>query len=75
VRGRFAAGARQVRKDRRIEQAAMEEVTRNTSMTRKPPKRRTPEEIRAGTRRLGLILFAIAAAFFVAAFVKQIWFS
>jgi hypothetical protein len=51
------------------------EATRNTSMTRKPPKRRTPEEIRAGTRRLGLILFAIAAGFFVAAFVKQIWFS
>ncbi|MDQ7981219.1 MULTISPECIES: cytochrome oxidase small assembly protein [unclassified Paraburkholderia] len=44
-------------------------------MTRKPPKRRTPEEIRAGTRRLGLILSAIAVAFFVAAFVKQIWFS
>jgi hypothetical protein len=60
--------------DRRLEQAAME-VTRNTSMTRKTPKRRTPEEIRAGTRRLGLILFTIAAAFFVAAFVKQIWFS
>jgi hypothetical protein len=64
----------QVRKDRQLEQAAMD-VTRNTSMTRKPPKRRTPEEIRAGTRRLGLILFAIAASFFVAAFVKQIWFS
>jgi hypothetical protein len=51
------------------------EVTRNTSMTRKPPKRRTPDEIRAGSRRLGLILFAIAAAFFVAAFIKQVWFS
>jgi hypothetical protein len=51
------------------------DVTRNTSMTRKPPRRRTPEEIRAGSRRLGLILFTIAAAFFVAAFVKQIWFS
>ncbi|CAB3766285.1 hypothetical protein LMG29542_05333 [Paraburkholderia humisilvae] len=51
------------------------DATRNTSMTRKPPKTRTPDEIRAGSRRLGLILFAIAAAFFVAAFIKQIWFS
>jgi hypothetical protein len=51
------------------------DAPRNTSMTRNSPKRRTPEEIRAGSRRLGLILFAIAAAFFVAAVIKQVWFA
>jgi len=44
-------------------------------MTRHSDKRRTPEAIRAGNRRLGLILFAIVVAFFVAAIVKQGWFS
>jgi hypothetical protein len=38
-------------------------------------QRRTPEEIRAGNRRLGLIMFAIAAAFFVGIFVKRSFFS
>ena len=51
------------------------EAPRNISMTRNPPKRRTPEEIRAGSKRLGLILFGIAAAFFVAAIIKQAWFA
>jgi Na+/melibiose symporter-like transporter len=51
------------------------EASRNTSMTRNPQQRRSPEEIRAGSRRLGLILFAIAAAFFVAAIIKQAWFA
>jgi hypothetical protein len=37
-------------------------------MTRNPQQRRTPEEIRAGNRRLGLIMLAIAAAFFVGIF-------
>jgi hypothetical protein len=60
--------------DRTFEQAAME-APRNISMTRNPPKRRTPEEIRAGSKRLGLILFGIAAAFFVAAVIKQVWFA
>jgi hypothetical protein len=40
-------------------------------MTLNPQKRRTPEEIRAGNLRLGLIMFAIAAVFFVGIFVKQ----
>jgi len=51
------------------------EAPRHISMTRNPPKRRTPEEIRAGSKRLGLILFGIAAAFFVAAVIKQVWFA
>lgn len=38
-------------------------------------KRRTPEEIRAGNRRLGLILLGIVAAFFLAAVVKQVYFG
>ncbi len=42
-----------------------------TSMTRDPHKRRTPEEIRAGNLRLGLILLAVVAAFFTAAVVQQ----
>jgi len=44
-------------------------------MTRHSPKRRTPEAIRAGNRRLGLILLLIVAGFFVAAIVKQVYFS
>jgi hypothetical protein len=37
-------------------------------------KRRTPEEIRAGSLRLGLILLAVVAFFFGAAIVKQVYF-
>jgi len=44
-------------------------------MTRNSHKRRTPEEIRAGNLRLGLILLAVVAAFFVSAVVKQVYFS
>lgn len=44
-------------------------------MTLNPQQRRTPEEIRAGNRRLGLIMLAIAAAFFVGIFVKRSFFS
>jgi hypothetical protein len=40
-------------------------------MTRNSRKVRTPAEIRAGNRRLGLILLAIVAFFFVAIFVDQ----
>ncbi|MBR8107832.1 cytochrome oxidase small assembly protein, partial [Burkholderia multivorans] len=32
-------------------------------MTRNPQQRRTPEQIRAGNKRLGFILLAIAAVF------------
>jgi len=43
-----------------------------SSMTRNSPeRRRTPEQIRAASRRLGFILLAIAAAFFVSIVVKQ----
>ena len=35
-------------------------------MTRNPQERRTPEQIRAGNKRLGLILLAIVAVFFAA---------
>ncbi|SEI54882.1 hypothetical protein SAMN05192539_1002283 [Paraburkholderia diazotrophica] len=45
------------------------------SMTRNPQKRRTPEEIRAGNLRLGLILLVIVAVFFLGAIIKQVWFS
>jgi hypothetical protein len=44
-------------------------------MTRNPIQRRTPEQIRAGNLRLGLIMFVIAAAFFVGIFVKRSFFS
>jgi hypothetical protein len=44
-------------------------------MTRNPQERRTPEEIRASSVRLGLILLAIAAAFFVGIFIKQCFFA
>jgi hypothetical protein len=47
----------------------------NASMTRNSPKRRTPEQIRAGNLRLGLIMLAIAAVFFVSAIVKQVYFG
>jgi hypothetical protein len=38
-------------------------------------KRRSPEEIRAGNLRLGLILLAVVAGFFLAAIVKQVYFA
>jgi hypothetical protein len=38
-------------------------------------KRRTPEQIRLGNLRLGLILLAVVAAFFLAAIVKQVYFT
>ncbi|QBQ98448.1 MULTISPECIES: cytochrome oxidase small assembly protein [Paraburkholderia] len=44
-------------------------------MTRNPQKRRTPEQIRAGNLRLGLILLAIVAVFFLGAVVKQVYFG
>ncbi|HEX3379659.1 hypothetical protein OKW30_003350 [Paraburkholderia sp. Clong3] len=44
-------------------------------MTRNPQERRTPEQIRAGNRRIGLVMFAIAAVFFASAILKQCWFS
>jgi len=50
-------------------------VFRNSSMTRNPQERRTPEQIRASNRRLGLVLLAIAAVFFTAVIINQGWFS
>jgi hypothetical protein len=44
-------------------------------MTGSPQKRRSPEDIRKGNIRIGLILFAIAAVFFVGIFVKQCFFA
>ncbi|CAM2191379.1 cytochrome oxidase small assembly protein [Paraburkholderia sp. A1RI_3L] len=44
-------------------------------MTRNPEKRRTPEQIRAANLRLGMILLAIVAVFFVGAVIKQWLFS
>jgi hypothetical protein len=44
-------------------------------MTRNPQQRRSPEEIRAGNVRLGLIMLAVAATFFVGIFVKRAFFS
>jgi hypothetical protein len=40
-------------------------------MIRKPQKRRTPAEVRAGNKRLGLILLAVVAFFFVAVVIDQ----
>lgn len=36
------------------------------------PRRRTPEEIRAGNRRIGFVLLVIVAGFFAAAIVHQV---
>jgi hypothetical protein len=44
-------------------------------MTRNSQETRTPEQIRAGNKRIGLVMFTIAAMFFVAIVVKQCWFS
>ncbi|MBK1824441.1 cytochrome oxidase small assembly protein [Burkholderia cenocepacia] len=44
-------------------------------MTRNPPEKRTPEQIRAGNKRLGLTLLVIAAVFFVGVVIKQWWLS
>ncbi|WP_090547134.1 cytochrome oxidase small assembly protein [Paraburkholderia caballeronis] len=41
-------------------------MTRNS-----PDRRRTPEQIRAASRRLGFIMLAIAAVFFVSIVVRQ----
>jgi len=40
-------------------------------MTRNSQKQRTPEQIRASNKRLGLILVAVAAAFCLAAIIDQ----
>ncbi|BAN21962.1 cytochrome oxidase small assembly protein [Caballeronia insecticola] len=40
-------------------------------MTLDPQKRRTPEEIRAGNKRLGIVMVLIAAVFFVGIVVRQ----
>ncbi|WP_069235029.1 MULTISPECIES: cytochrome oxidase small assembly protein [Burkholderia] len=40
-------------------------------MTRNPQQRRTPEQISAGNKRMGLILVIVAAVFFVGAVVRQ----
>ncbi|MEM5295391.1 cytochrome oxidase small assembly protein [Burkholderia sp. JPY481] len=44
-------------------------------MTRNPQERRTPEQILTGNRRIGLVMFAIAAVFFASIILKQCWFS
>jgi hypothetical protein len=44
-------------------------------MTRNPQQRRTPDEIRVGNKRLGLILLAIAAVFFMGIVIHQWWMS
>ncbi|CAH2892496.1 MAG: hypothetical protein PPHEMADM_0707 [uncultured Paraburkholderia sp.] len=59
----------------RAAKRAAKTVFRNVSMTRNPQERRTPEQIRASNRRLGLVLLAIAAVFFAAVIVNQGWFS
>jgi hypothetical protein len=44
-------------------------------MTRNPQERRTPEQIRAGNRRIGLVMAVIAAIFFASVIVKQCYFT
>ncbi len=41
------------------------------SMAPNPQKRRTPEDIRAGNKRLGIIMMLIAAVFFLGIVVRQ----
>lgn len=45
--------------------------TKHQSMTRNTPKQRSPEGVRAGNKRLGLILLAVAAVFFAAVVIDQ----
>jgi len=45
------------------------------SMTRNSQQRRTPEQVRAGNKRLGLILLVVVIVFFTGAVIKQVWFS
>jgi hypothetical protein len=59
----------------RGDKSSSSKVFRNSSMTRNPQERRTPEQIRASNRRLGLVLLAIAAVFFTAVIINQGWFS
>jgi hypothetical protein len=40
-------------------------------MNRNSQKQRTPAQVRAGNKRLGLILLAVAAVFFLAVVVDQ----
>jgi hypothetical protein len=58
-----------------IRQCQSRKVFRMSSMTRNPQERRTPEQIRAGNRRIGLVMFAIAAIFFASVIIKQCWFA
>lgn len=51
------------------------EVSAKFQMNRNPQERRTPEQIRAGNKRLGLTLLVIAAVFFVGVVIKQWWLS
>ncbi|MGF6758549.1 cytochrome oxidase small assembly protein [Paraburkholderia sp. GAS334] len=44
-------------------------------MTRNSQQRRTPEQVRAGNKRLGLILLVVVIVFFTGAVIKQVWFS
>ncbi|MEM5454527.1 MULTISPECIES: cytochrome oxidase small assembly protein [Paraburkholderia] len=44
-------------------------------MTRNSLERRTPEQIRAGNRRIGFVMFVIAAVFFASVIIHQKWFS
>ncbi|KMZ12363.1 hypothetical protein BHUM_04768c [Candidatus Burkholderia humilis] len=41
------------------------------SMVPNPQKRRTPEEIRAGNKRRGIVMMLIAAVFFLGIVVRQ----
>ncbi|MBK3820651.1 hypothetical protein G3A41_20540 [Paraburkholderia aspalathi] len=50
-------------------------VFRKSSMTRNPQERRTPEQVRAGNRRIGIVMFVIAAAFFASVIIHQKWFT
>ncbi len=59
----------------RITMTELDPANPGASMTRNSDKRRTPEQIRAGNRRLGLVLLAIVAAFFLAGVVKQVYFA
>ncbi|BBP95086.1 hypothetical protein BSFA1_02150 [Burkholderia sp. SFA1] len=58
------SGSRGVRKD--APRAESKE-----SMAPNPQKRRTPEDIRAGNKRLGIIMMLIAAVFFLGIVVRQ----
>jgi hypothetical protein len=64
-------GGRQPRLRQHKDSECMTSEIKPDRMTRNSQKQRTPAEVRAGNKRLGFILLAVAAVFFLAVVVDQ----